>query len=213
MESKQTKILVYSAIAVSTLLVGTAIFLFIKKNSFRKRLIKEAMSEWKYWKFGKTKESSSEIYPKLKSYWDSIGWSESDWHPNGTAWSAAFISYVMRKANAGYDFKYSSSHSKYIRDAVKNRKQKNSNPFKAYKTNEKKVEVGDLVCYSRQSGVNYDTESSYESHCDIVIKANKNEAEVIGGNVGNTVGKKTVKLKNGYINDSSNDWFTIIKTS
>ena len=32
MESKQTKILVYSAMAVSTLLVGTAIFLFIKKK-------------------------------------------------------------------------------------------------------------------------------------------------------------------------------------
>jgi len=183
------------------------------KNKFRKNLVDIAEKEHKTWSFGRLKENASSMYNKLVDYWNNIGWSESRWSPTGTAWSAAFISYVMKKANAGSNFKYSSSHSSYIRDAVKNRKQNNSNPFKAYKLNEKKVEVGDLVCYTRQGGVDYDTTSSYKSHCDIVVSADKNEAKVIGGNVNHTVGKKSVKLNNGYVNDKTKDWFTIIKTT
>ena len=117
----------------------------------------------------------------------------------------------MREAKADDDFVYSASHSSYIRDSIKNRKENNDNPFKAYRLEEKKVEVGDLVCYSRQSGVDYDTTNRYKSHCDIVVKIDKNKAEVIGGNVNNTVGKKTINLKNGKLNDTQKDWFTLIK--
>jgi len=183
------------------------------KNDFRKNLVDIAEDEHSTWNFGRLKEGATSMYNKLVGYWNGVGWSESRWSPTGTAWSAAFISYVMKKANAGTNFKYSASHSSYIRDAVKNRKENNSNPFKAYKLNEKKVEVGDLVCYTRQDGVDYDTTSSYKSHCDIVVSANKNEAQVIGGNVSHTVGKKSVKLNDGYVNDSNKDWFTIIKTT
>lgn len=203
--------------------VGLAIFtigalvLYKKKSmkgdNIRKKLVKEAEEQFAIWNFGKTKETASKMYDSLVSYWKSVGWAESRWTPSSVPWSSAFISYVMRLAGAGSNFKYSASHSTYIRDAVKNRKTNNANPFKAYRLNEKKVEVGDLVCYARQEGINYDTTSSYKSHCDIVVSADNQEAKVIGGNVNNSVSKKTVKLKNGYVDDTSKKWFTLIKTT
>ena len=94
--------------------------------------------------------------------------------------------------------------------------QNNKSPFKAYKLSEKSVQVGDLICYSRQPNVNYDTTSSYKSHCDIVVDVNKlkKTAEVIGGNVSDGVTKRIVNLNSqGNLTDTSQDWFTIIKNS
>ncbi len=220
MAAKKSDTLTYVLVGLGIIALGTFIVYKLKnrggkasKNAFRKDLVKIAEDEHKHWDSGRLKETATGMYDRLKSYWSNIGWGEHKWTPSSVAWSAAFISYVMKKANAGSNFKYSASHSKYIRDAVKNRKENNSNPFKAYKLNEKKVEVGDLVCYSRQSGVNYDTTNSYKSHCDIVVNVDNNQAEVIGGNVGHTVGKKTVQLKDGKVADNKNDWFTIIKTT
>jgi hypothetical protein len=199
----------------SAIVLGGALALFRKKkgkSKFRRKIVAIAKKEYKDWDDGKLKETSSTAYDKIKKYWDSIGWSESKWTPSSVAWSSAFISYVMREAKANDDFKYSSSHSSYIVQAIKNRKENNKNPFKAYLLEEKKVEVGDLICYPRQSNVDYDTTNRYKSHCDIVVSVNKDKADVIGGNVGNTVGKKTVTLKKGKLSDSQKDWFTIIKT-
>lgn len=208
--------LLYVAVGLAIFAIG-ALVLYKKKSmkggNIRKNLVKEAEEQLAIWNFGKTKETASTMYDRLVAYWKSVGWAESRWTPSSVAWSAAFISYVMRLAGAGSNFKYSSSHSTYIRDAVKNRKTNNENPFKAYRLNEKKVEVGDLVCYARQEGINYDTTSSYKSHCDIVVAADNQEAKVVGGNVSNSVSKKTVKLKNGYIDDTSKKWFTLIKTT
>jgi len=184
-----------------------------KAKKFRKNLVSIAEKEHADWNFGKKKETSNSMFDRLSSYWKSVGWGTNRWTPSSVPWSAAFISFVMQKAGAGSKFKSSSSHSKYIVDAVKNRKNNTDNPFKAYKLNEKKVEVGDLVCYSRQSGVDYDTTSSYKSHCDIVVSANNDNAEVIGGNVGQSVTKRKVNLKNGYLNDKNASWFTVIKTT
>jgi len=120
----------------------------------------------------------------------------------------------MKKSGAGKDFVYTSGHNKYIRTFVQNRKTNNKSPFKAYRLNEKPVTLGDLVCYSRESGVGYDTERSYKSHCDIVVDVDKRKRriEVIGGNVSDGVTKRVLTInKEGYLNDKSADWFTIIK--
>jgi len=223
LERKQKRLLIITSI-VALAAVGTA-FIFRKQlysgakfrlgklSKFKRNLVKYLYAEHKKWDNGKIKEGDSRTMPELRKYWKAVGWEDkSDRTKIKEAWSAAFISYVMEKAGAGKDFKKSPSHSTYIRDSIKNRKENNSNPFKAYRLNEKQVEVGDLVCYSRQSGVDYDTTSRYKSHCDIVVNIDNNKADVIGGNVGNTVGKKTVNLKNGLLNDSQKDWFTIIKT-
>ena len=96
------------------------------------------------------------------------------------------------------DFKFNASHSVYIRDSIKNKKQ-NLGGFKGYKPNETKVEVGDLVCYPRQAGVTYDTQSAYASHCDIIVEVENNKAIGVGGNVSNSVAQTTYPLSSGKI--------------
>jgi len=214
--TKTNKIIIYSLIGASV--VGLSTFLLLRarkkrgKTKFRRKAVSLAKKEWEDWNKGKTKEKSGSMYQRLKTYWQNIGWDESRWTPSGVAWSSAFISYIMKKANAKDDFKYSASHSVYIRDAVKNRKNNNKNPFKAYRLNEKKAEIGDLVCYARQGGVSYDTTSAYQSHCDIIVDINKDSVDVIGGNISDSVTKKSVPLtKDGYIKEGGKR-FTIIKT-
>jgi hypothetical protein len=201
----------------SALIVGATTFFILKrkknvgKTIFRRRSVKYANDEYKKFQEGKTKENNKEVYDDIKRYWDSIGWNEDRWSPTGTAWSSAFISYIMRKAGAKDDFKYASSHSKYIVQAIKNRKEDIQKDFRGYKLNEKKVEVGDLVCYARQNGVTYDTTGDYISHCDIVVNVESNYAEGIGGNVSDSVSKKKIPLVNGYVKDGDRR-FVVIKT-
>jgi hypothetical protein len=220
MKEKTQKILTWVIIGTTILGVGAIIVkqvFFNKKpkSKFKKKAIDLANKDWKDWNEGKTKEKSSSMYNTLKQYWDNIGWDESRWTPSGVAWSSAWISYIMRKAGAGDDFKYSASHSSYIRQARKNREQNSSNPFKAYRLNEKKPELGDLVCYYRGTTSNdpFDRNSSYQSHCDIVVAKEDNKIEVIGGNVGDSVSKKVVELDDdGFVKKKGKKWFAIIKT-
>lgn len=153
-----------------------------KKSMFNSKLIDLALSEWKAWNIPtKIKEGSSKTIERLRNYY-LIGTKTkaSDNYYINTAWSANFISYLMRLAGAK-DFKFSPSHSVYIVDAIKNKKQNNSKHFKGYKPNEVKITPGDLVCYPRQSGVNYDTVGQYASHCDLIVEVNETEAVGIGG--------------------------------
>ena len=179
-------------VGVGVVVMTTFILLFrkLRLTDFKRRLIDNANREWELW--GKPLYRLGERVP----------------------WSAAFISFIMKKTGAGNEFVYSSAHTNYIRDAIKNTKSGKKHTFMAYRLSEKPVSLGSLVCYSRQSGVNYNTTSSYKSHCDIVVKVNKRKgtAEVIGGNVSDGVSKKVVSIdKDGYLIDKNNDWFTIIK--
>ena len=217
MNKENTKILNW--VLIGTAIIGVGTFAYFQlaqrkrgKSKFRRKAVDIANKEWVAWNKGKTKETDRSVYNRLKKYWDAVGWKESRWSPSGVAWSSAFVSWVMREAKAGGDFNYSSSHSKYIRHAVKNRKLNTNNPFKAYKLDEKKAEVGDLVCYARQSGVGYDTTNSYDSHCDIIVSIDGSDAQVIGGNVSNSVTMKKVPLTPDGKIKSGGKRFTIIKT-
>jgi len=190
-----------------------------KNKAFKKNLIKYANEEFEAWnKNGvKIKEGSQDTIQRLRDYWEKgAGVKYNDNHYINEHWSASFISYIMRKAGAGNDFKYAQSHSQYIAEAVKNKKDNNSKKFKAYKTNEVQVKVGDLVCYPRQSGVSYESLAGYKSHCDLITEINGNIATGIGGNVSNSVSKKKYVLKDGKIDKSKDDKgyggvFTVIK--
>ena len=110
-------------------------------------------------------------------------------------------------------FKRDASHSVYIRDSVKKRKDQIINaPFVAFKIDEVTPEIGDLVCAPRQSGVTYDTNENYISHCDLVVAKRTNEIDIIGGNVSDSVTQKTLKLDtNGKVKDTTRPWFVVIK--
>jgi hypothetical protein len=71
-----------------------------------------------------------------------------------------------------------------------------------WRLNELKPSVGDLVCWARQSGIDYDHQNNgdYAGHCDIVVAVAASEVEVIGGNVGDSVTRRPLRLdQNGYL--------------
>jgi len=172
-----------------------------------------AKKEWRAWDKGKAKETDSAMYGRLKRYWNNVGWDESRWTPSSQPWSASFISTIMKDGGAKGDFKYSSSHSSYIVQSIKNKKENNKNPFKGYKPSDVRVKRGDIICYSRAgSNADYNTTSSYKSHCDLVVKVKKGLVKTIGGNVGHSVNEKEVKTDNkGKLQDSK--YFVVIKNN
>jgi hypothetical protein len=203
-------------------LVTISLIYFISKpkriSTFKSKLIKLANEEHDAWnENGKIKEGNPKTLQRLRDYWiKGAGVRADDNHYINQAWSAVFISYLMRKAGAGNDFKYNQSHSQYITQAIKNRKENNSKKFKGFKPNEVKVNVGDLVCYPRQAGVNYNSQAGYKSHCDLITQIKGDYAIGIGGNISDSVTKKRFYLKDGKIDKSKDTLnfggiFTVIK--
>jgi hypothetical protein len=137
-----------------------------------------------------------------------------DNHP----WSAVFISYIFKESGAQKKFKYSSSHSTYIIDAVNNRD--SNNAFRGYPIDQVKPEIGDLICAPRKESIKMKYSQiprtgSFSSHCDVVIANNDKQLEVIGGNVGDSVAKTIVSLNSdGYIvvtEPKYRPWFVVIQ--
>jgi peptidoglycan hydrolase-like protein with peptidoglycan-binding domain len=172
--------------------------------ALRNNIVSMALQERARWGNGTITECESRIRSVLEGYWRTgVGWvpSSANWC-SGAAWSAAFISWVMRKAGAGSAFKYSSAHTDYVGAAKLNRLASNNNPFHAYRITEMAPRVGDLVCVERQdingnwSGVTYDNvdKGFRASHCDIVTAVQPGKLTIVGGNVSNTVGQKTISI-------------------
>ena len=130
-----------------------------------------------------------------------------------TAWSAAFISFCVRKAlqksgNAAV-FDFSASHSVYIGQSLRN--DFGAVPKPAFYgepptgIGKVKLAVGDIVGWSRTANIaSYEDAlaaaratpqpKTYYSHCDIVIDVSNGKATLIGGNVSNSVSKSSVNL-------------------
>ena len=106
------------------------------------------------------------------------------------AWSAAFVSYVMRMAGAGAGFPYSGNHHVYIRAAL------HGDPgltIAAERAEDYAPRLGDLICVGRadNAGLRFDDAKrlpAFQSHCDIVVEIGGPEGvAAIGGNIGDTV--------------------------
>ncbi|QGZ90941.1 DUF2272 domain-containing protein [Microcystis aeruginosa] len=184
--------------------------------NFKKTLVDIATEEWEFFEKGTKKERENGFWQRIVKYWKE-GLNRTDIDDptdvGNVPWSAAFISWIMTKAGAADKFKRDASHSVYIRDSVKKRKDQVINaPFVAFKIDEVTPEIGDLVCAPRQSGVTYDTTDNYISHCDLVVAKRTNEIDIIGGNVSDSVTQKTLKLDtNGKVKDTTRPWFVVIK--
>ncbi len=124
-----------------------------------------------------------------------------------TPWSAAFVSWVMRRAGVP-GFKGSPSHVNYVRDAYKNPAQ---NAYQVVDPRAGKPETGDLLCYVRVPSRIYGfgdlatllssaNAEGLNMHCDIVVGARAgNLAYLVGGNVAQAVTLRMLRLApNGY---------------
>lgn len=122
-------------------------------------------------------------------------------------WSAAFISWVMRTAGAGNRFHYSPQHSIYIFRAIKDLLQgKPDAGFYCYQLREWKPQVGDLVCWARRDGIDYQHQNGgdYPGHCDVVVEVGADQIQIVGGNVGDSVTKRPLELNDGGFLEATN---------
>lgn len=181
--------------------------------ALRSQMAAMARQEWERWKRGTLKEGDPAIRNVLADYWKSgAGYmpTGSNWMGDNP-WSAAFISWVVKRAGGGSNFKYSAGHSYYTVAAKQNRLAGNSNPFKAYRISEATPRVGDIVCLDRGSGATYDSiREGMATHCDIVVEVQPGKLTTIGGNLSDTVRTTTVTTDaNGRINQRG--YFAVIR--
>lgn len=172
------------------------------------------------------------LWQRVGEYWwlgQDAGTRESGWTSkydefgqayggDAPAWSAAFVSYVMRSAGAGDRFRFSPLHADYINAAAQGLGAVRTERPSAYAP-----QPGDLICVSRASarGMRFDDLPAprFFAHCDIVVAANPGQLQVVGGNVVGGVTMKTVPTTasgtladpEGRVVDPRFDWFVVIR--
>lgn len=110
-------------------------------------------------------------------------------------WSGAFISFVMKEAGAGKRFPYGGSHTWYMARTIKARVSNDRRAtFFGYRLSEVAPRPGDMVCNTLTRGITYDTvgKRRFGAHCDIVVEKHSGHIKVIGGNLTNSVRKRTL---------------------
>jgi hypothetical protein len=131
------------------------------------------------------------------------------------AWSAAFISYVMRIAGAGRNFPYAPDHATYINYAARAAKGEINDPLliaedpKFYAPR-----LGDLVCFGRRSArglkfADLPTTTLFPAHCSIVVAGAVHQISVVGGNVDDAVVMEHVPASNAGL--IGLPWFVILR--
>ena len=214
--TKSAKYLILSVVIIG---VGIAFYIRYNLSKYKRQVVFQANAEVDKWI--PYTELDSETAEIMKQYWcDGVGFCsfttdqildptfQSNW-----AWSAAFISWVMKSAGAD-DFPTSERHAHYIRVTTDNRYNNEKANFKAYSTIEEKPRKSDIVCKRRGSSTaTYGNVDEYDTlHCDIVTKVNSESIEVVGGNAQNKVARVELPLDdNGFL--TTNDYFVIIKNT
>jgi hypothetical protein len=141
------------------------------------------------------------------------------------AWSAAFVSYVMRTAGAGARFPYSASHSDYIDSARQQALGRTSGwLISAERPEAYAPQAGDVICLARGSArdLRYDDlpAGHFPAHCDIVVDASApGQITVVGGNVDDAVTLKHVPVTpdgklatpDGQVLDTRYPWMVVLR--
>lgn len=208
----------YFLLSATIIVVGVIYFMKIRLSRFKRQVIFQSNKEVDKWM--DYNELSPQTANIVADYWNrGVGWSVTEEQvldpsfQEDYAWSAAFISWVMRVSGAGDNFPYSATHAYYVREATTNRFDNPKAKFKAYSVDEVKPKPSDIICRRRGSSVaTYDNVQPYDTlHCDIVTDVYRDKVEAVGGNLNNKVKKIDISLnEDGYINESG--YFTIIKT-
>lgn len=135
---------------------------------------------------------------RVGTYWlEGTGTHGLDGNDHGSPWSAAFISFVMKTAGAGDRFRYSTQHSVYIAQGIRDfLRKRDAAGYWTQRLPDARPAVGDLVCWSRQAGVDYDHQmaGNYSGHSDLVVEVADKTIAVIGGNVGDSVTRRPLAL-------------------
>ncbi|QIE55933.1 DUF2272 domain-containing protein [Pikeienuella piscinae] len=155
---------------------------------------------------GSAKETEDPQYLRVGDYWRAVGQPNDgrtlDASGKRPAWSAAFISFVLKEAGAGDRFKYSVGHCHYFQDCVDR-----TGPalYEAVSAADAIPKPGDIVHYGRSDAekhdfaaarADYGNDSFYPSHSAIVVEVDRDRGEIktIGGNESDSVRMATYAL-------------------
>jgi hypothetical protein len=97
-------------------------------------------------------------FQRVGEYWvEGVNLHGIDGRNHDMPWSAAFISWVMKNGGAGTQFRYSSQHSVYIAQSIRDHLQgRTAAGYWGWRLNDLGPSVGDVVCWSRQRGIDFD---------------------------------------------------------
>lgn len=189
-------------------------------------------------------EDDRSVRVRIGRYWAAIGdehksvfaaqnvlWKASDGRAGWAEyWSAAFVSYVMCKAELSNEqFKRAASHSEYIAAAIEKREDSRPNyMFRAQDIGEAFPIPGDVICAARDdAGQSINSIKDFKAkpghsayHCDIVVGFDRTDDKpgvvyAIGGNVLNAVTMTETPLSNRRLvpvkAPHARNWFVILK--
>jgi hypothetical protein len=120
------------------------------------------------------------------------------------AWSAVFISYVMKKSNVY--FPYAGKHTTYSQKI-----KKGGYPWTVLNPKTTQLQRGDIIVQNREGNIlNFETKDWVgSSHGDIIIEVTNNQAIGIGGNVNQSVSKSKFTLYNKIL--ANNIFFVVLR--
>jgi hypothetical protein len=188
-----------------------------------------AYQEWFRFQRGRGAETARPYSEYVGEMWGALGIEDRDGTDTQHPWSAAFISWILRKA--GYEnFLFSPLHAQYIHQAVRRRKLSIDGPFWGFRLDEHRPALGDMVCQWRPTKdahgnpilIDYDYAEDHDdffSHTDMVVQVNDRSIRSIGGNTGQefshtgSVSMKTYRLTSqGFLVDE-NRLFVIMRNN
>jgi hypothetical protein len=192
-------------------------------SAFTDKVAQQCLTEFARFNDGKGRETKDPFAGFVGEYWKTglkinnidgrTTFQDGNGKPFRPAWSAAFVSFIMRKSGAGQAFFYHEGHIHYVVKAIRDAKIPGTDAkFLGRDPKTQVPKVGDLINAGRGSAKavtfktvlgeygkkEVDNGNFLPSHSDIVIDVDmaKKRLTTIGGNVEvDTVGKKTWDLK------------------
>lgn len=148
-------------------------------------------------------EDMPQAEPLLRAYWAATGQA----YPGpGTAWSAAFVVWVVKHSTAPNALASTGAHIYYARQAYLDRG--TPGRYGAYRPEEVQVGPGDILVRGRVAGEPFSfadltrtTRDYIPTHGDVVVAVSEDEAVLVGGNLDNAVGRRTTRLVGGVAAD------------
>lgn len=182
----------------------------------REALMAAAIAEWFRFNKGRGEEHRSPYYRYVGEMWQAIGMN-LDGQDRDVPWSAAFISWIVRRAGPDYlGFRFAAAHSRYIHQAITARFSNTIAPFWGFRLQEHPVQLGDLICQWRESPITFDqaiTRDAYKSHCDVVVEIDGAGIRALGGNNGQTVGFKSYARNPAGFLKAENNVFAVLRNN
>ena len=177
-----------------------------------------AIARAEFQQFHAIDEGSQPLRGRIADYYEAGGGSRDlDPTSNDNAWSAAFVSFCVKKSGATPEqFKFNLRHSVFVHAAIANA-EAGRGVFRGHRIEEYAPKPGDIIHHNREGAtLSFDfarTHSGYPSHSAIVVdfetRNGVRHAMTIGGNEfmpggSGTVGKKLFALDgNGFLNQGA----------